>query len=298
LSVVFRHFRHPHLRDLLRTASVLLLHLLLIGGPILLVSKITFAADLNLPPPPDFLPFSSTLVSDWTVTLGVAGQIQPKFEGAKSFMFSPTPILSIRHAGSPETFQSPSDSPSISLIDFGQFQAGPVAKFIPARDSSANLPGLRKVDAAFELGGFAEYFPADWLRTRLEVRKGIGGHNGLVADLSADIIVPITQRLTISGGPRLSWGDRRALSPYFDISPLQSLLSGLPPYQVKSSAYSTGVGAQVSYLLTTQWEISPFVEYDRLLGSVAKSPLVKQRGSANQFTVGIGLSYTFDVKVK
>jgi MipA family protein len=287
LSVVLQHFRRRHLRHLLCIVT-------------LLVSKAAFAADpaLNLPPPPDFLPFSSALVSDWTVTLGVAGQIEPRFEGSKSFIFSPTPILSIRRAGSPEKFESSTDSPSISLIDFGQFSAGPVGKFIPSRDSSANLPGLRKVGAAFELGGFAEYFPVDWFRTRLEVRKGIGGHSGIVADLSADIIVPITQRLTISGGPRLSLKDRRALSPYFDISPIQSLVSGLPPYQVKSSAYSTGAGAQVSYMLTSQWEISTFVEYDRLLGSAAKSPLVKQRGSTNQFTVGIGLSYTFDVKIK
>jgi MipA family protein len=44
--------------------------------------------------------------------------------------------------------------------------------------------------------------------------------------------------------------------------------------------------------------VHAYVEYERLLGDAAKSPLVTLRGSPNQTTVGIGASYAFDFKIR
>ena len=51
------------------------------------------------------------------------------------------------------------------------------------------------------------------------------------------------------------------------------------------------------YQITPRWEAHYYVEYDRLLGGAAASPLVQLRGSPNQVTVGLGASYSFDVRV-
>jgi MipA family protein len=48
------------------------------------------------------------------------------------------------------------------------------------------------------------------------------------------------------------------------------------------------------YAWTKHIDTEVFGEYERLLGSSAKAPLVRQRGSANQFVAGLGLSYKFD----
>ncbi|MBV8394375.1 MAG: MipA/OmpV family protein, partial [Alphaproteobacteria bacterium] len=37
------------------------------------------------------------------------------------------------------------------------------------------------------------------------------------------------------------------------------------------------------------------VEYDRLVGDAANSPLVTVRGNANQLTFGGGFAYSFDI---
>jgi outer membrane protein len=39
-----------------------------------------------------------------------------------------------------------------------------------------------------------------------------------------------------------------------------------------------------------------YVEYDRLTGSIANSPLVEQRGTPDQFTFGFGTTYSFDFR--
>jgi outer membrane protein len=255
---------------------------------------------LTLPPPPFTLPFLPSISGDWTVTIGGGGELKPDFEGAKRYTVSPVPIFSVRRAGSPERFRDPRDGAGIALIDFGGFRAGPVGKFKAERKSSsyAELNGLGDVKFAVEIGGFAEYFPLDWFRTRVEARRGFGGHNGVVADFSADVIVPVLQRFSLSGGPRFTLESKRATEPYFSVDAAQALASGLPAFDAKGGAHSVGAGAQARYRLSPQWEVHSYIEYDRLLGDAAASPLVTLRGSPNQTTVGIGAFYSFDVRVR
>jgi outer membrane protein len=176
-------------------------------------------------------------------------------------MFSPIPIFSIRRAGSADQFRSPRDSASIALIDFGDLRAGPAGKFVASRkaDNYSELNGLGDVSTAIELGGFIEYFPVDWFRTRGELRQGFGGHHGVVADWSADFIVPVIQRLIVSAGPRFTWESTSATSPYFGIDAVQAAATGLSIFDAKGGAHSAGAGAQVSYRINPRWEIHSYV---------------------------------------
>jgi MipA family protein len=255
---------------------------------------------ITLPAPPFELPLVPSLSGNWTVMVGVGGAYTPDFEGAKRSTFSPVPIFSIRRAGSAEQFHGPRDGASIALIDFGDFRAGPVGKFRSARNANSypELNGLGDVNFAVELGAFVEYFPVDWFRMRVETRQGFGGHHGVVADFSADMIVPVMQQFTVSAGPRFTWESTKATSPYFGIDAVQAMASGLPAFDAKGGAHSAGAGAQVSYRVNPQWEVHSYVEYERLLGDAAASPLVTLRGSPNQTTIGFGASYSFDVKIR
>jgi outer membrane protein len=253
-----------------------------------------------LPAPPPSLPFLSSVSGDWTVMVGAGGEATPDFEGSKRYMANAVPIFSVYRAGSPDRFHSPRDNAGITLFDFDGFYAGPVGKFVMARTASSDntLRGLGDVNAAIEVGGFAEYFPVDWFRTRVEVRQGFGGHHGVVADFSGDFIVPLSQRWTLSGGPRFTVENTNATAPYFSITPAQAMASGLPMFDAKGGAHSTGAGAQVRYQIDPQWEAHSYAEYQHLLGAAAASPLVKLRGSPDQATVGLGISYSFDFRVR
>jgi outer membrane protein len=111
--------------------------------------------------------------------------------------------------------------------------------------------------------------------------------------------------LTLSGGPRLTLQTSEAVSPYFSITPAQSAatvalapstgLAPLPVYTAGGGVYSYGAGAQARYFWNPQFATHVFVEYERLTGDAANSPLVVQRGSPNQFTYGLGATYSFDM---
>jgi MipA family protein len=264
---------------------------------VLLMARSVQASAQSSYVPPSFLSSVSGL---WTVAVGVNVVGQPAFDGGKGNSFSVSPILSIgRAGGSAERFRSQRDSSSIALFDDEGFSAGPAGKLKEGRTASSHteLNGLGDVDRTLEVGGFVQYFPVDWFRLRAEVRQGFGGHHGVVADFSADAIVPIWQRLTLSGGPRFTWESTQATAPYFGIDAAQALASGLPAFDAKDGAHSVGAGTQLRYQINPQWEAHAYVEYERLLGDAAASPLVTQRGSPNQTSFGLGASYAFDVRV-
>jgi outer membrane protein len=246
---------------------------------------------------PDWL--RSAVPGGWTVTVGIEGRGRPAFEGSDRYVADPVPILSLRRSDSTARFRSPRDGASIALINAGGFYFGPVGKFRNARDESdyEELRGLGDVDWALEVGLFAEYWPTDWFRGRVEVRRGFHGHEGIVADVSADFVVSVMQAWTLSGGPRVTLADTKATAPYFGINADQSAASGLPMFDAKGGLYSVGAGLQARYQWTSQWAVRSYVEYSRLMEDAAKSPLVTERGSPNQVTFGLGVTYSFDIKL-
>jgi outer membrane protein len=254
----------------------------------------------TLPVPAVSLPFLPTPAGLWTVTIGAGGSFRPAFEGSTHYLLSPVPIINVQRAGSGQPpFISPRDSGGIALFDAGGFRAGPVISSLPSRKagSDAALSGLHDVKTTIELGGFVEYFPVDWFRARAEVRRGFIGSMGVFADLSADAIVPVWDRLTWSAGPRLSFANTHATAPFFGIDQTEALASGLPVFNAKGGLHSVGVGTQLRYQISPHWEAHTAVEYQRLTGDAAASPLVTQRGSPNQTTFSMGASYAFDVRI-
>jgi outer membrane protein len=236
--------------------------------------------------------------ADWTITLGAEGRLVPAFEGSRIYQIWPYPILAIRRAGTPRDFTSPRDGFSVAIVNLGQFRFGPTAKVgLPreVNDDPEALAGLGNVPWKFEIGAFAEFWPMPWLRTRGELRQGVSGHHGLVGELTADVVVPASEQLTLSAGPRLTLASAPALQPYYGITAAQSFASGYPFYDPKGGLKAVGAGAQARWQWNRQWATNVYVEYDRLLAGAADSPIVTRHGSADQVMVGVGLSYTFDV---
>jgi outer membrane protein len=235
--------------------------------------------------------------ADWTVTLGLQGRVLPSYPGATSSDLLPIPLFDIRQAGTPRRFANPRDGLGIGLYDDGPFRFGITGKAeLPRRvDGDPNLAGLDNVDWTLEPGLFVEYWPVDWLRTRGEIRQGIGGHHGQIGDLSADVVVPVTPALTLSGGPRATIASSEALMPYFGVTAAQAAASIYPEYHADGGLRSFGLGGLARYQVAPNWSAHVFVEYERLAGSPSNSPIVTMHGSPDQVSIGIGFTYSFDM---
>src|SRR5262249_26577378 len=193
------------------------------------------------------------------------------------------PLFSIRKVGTPPKYSGPRDSFGFTILDLGQIKIGPAVQIAWPRNASSDraLNGLGDVNFAVQAGAFSEYWPGQWLRLRGEGRQGFGGENGVTGGLFLDAITPGGQCLVFAG-PRLTAQSTAAVSPYFSITPAQSIgstvagLPALPVYHADGGLYSYGAGSQVEYFFNQQWAAHGFVEYQRLTGSAADSPLVIQ----------------------
>ncbi|MEI2297793.1 MipA/OmpV family protein [Ensifer sp. MJa1] len=233
---------------------------------------------------------------DWYLKVGATGFLGPKYEGASKRMLQAAPLISLGKAGSTVRFSSRNDNMSYALVDQGSFRAGVVGKFIFERDAdtSSDLSGLDPVKFGGELGGFAEVYPTDWLRVRAEVRQGIRSHDGVVADIAADAFTDISSTVRISGGPRLTAATSDYYDAYYGVNAREAAASGLSPYNPGGGVGSAGVGAAITWQATDKLDTSAYAEYRRLLGPAADSSLVRERGSRDQFMVGLSATYRFD----
>ncbi|WP_413813570.1 MipA/OmpV family protein [Mesorhizobium sp. Root157] len=235
------------------------------------------------------------LSGDWYLTLGATGLVAPNFEGGKKYLVSATPIISLGKAGSAVRFSSRNDNISLALIDDGNVRAGLTGKFLWGRDNDADeLRGLDPVRWGGEVGGFFEVYPLDWMRLRGELRHGIRSHSGFVADIAADAFYDVTPEVRISGGPRISIASSKYFDAYYGVSAAESVASTLSEYHPGGGIKSTGVGGAITWKVTDPITASLFGEYSRLAGPAADSSLVQERGSRDQFTIGVSTSYRFD----
>ncbi len=233
--------------------------------------------------------------STWIVTLGAYGGAEPSFPGAGSYAFALRPIVDIYRAGDRTWLTLPTDAYSFTLYSTGDFRFGAAADYIFNRnhhDDSA-LRGLPDIDYTFEVGAFAEYYPLPFLRTRIELLQGISGADGFHANFIADYILSPDPSWLFTVGPRLQIVDTQFESAFFSVSSAESGPSGLPPFHASGGLYSAGIDATVRYNLSDCVSLRAFAEWDRLLGDVADSPIVRLRGSENQFQFGLGAAYRF-----
>ena len=247
------------------------------------------AADIAPPPQAPAPP-------DWIITVGADARIVPLYMGSNKWGPLALPNLAWRRAASPEPFSSARDGIGIALFDNGVIALGPVGSFIfPRRQSySSTLSGLGNIGMTYEIGGFIDYWAVPWLRTRVEVLQGFGAADGLIANFAADAVIPISEDVTLSGGPRARIVSAGMEAPYFSINQTQSIASGLPLYSAGGGWQAVGAGTQLKYRFNPSWATYGFVEYDKLLGPTASSPIVREPGgSPNQWKFGVGLTYSF-----
>jgi len=236
--------------------------------------------------------------SKWSVVVGGGGAYAPDYEGSDDYEFQPFPFVSIVYD---DFIFIEGTALGINLLDFegplgdDRIKAGPIARYGFGRDEDDNnaLDGLGDVDDSIEVGGFLKYQVGIWSAGLTVVQDVGGGHDGLLAEASTGISVPLTEELRSSIEASTSWADSNYMDTYFGISSAQSAKSGLDQFDADAGFKDVAVTLGLDYMLTESIGLSGRAQYKRLLGDAASSPIVEDEGSADQFFGGLFLTYRF-----
>ena len=230
------------------------------------------------------------------VRVGLGGQLKPEFPGSEDYNVLPLVDFDLARGSNPFPFEAPDDAFGIRLISSGRFSAGPAANLQGKRKESDVGAEVGNVKPTIEVGGFAEYQASDTVRVRADLRKGLNGHEGLIGSLGFDKFWRDGDKYVISVGPRVLISDAKFQRAYFGVDTAHALESGLPAYRPDGGIYAVAAASGLSYQFNSRFGAFGYARYERLVGDAAKSPIVRELGSRNQLSGGVGLNYTFNVK--
>lgn len=232
---------------------------------------------------------------DWTFDIGPGVVVAPWFEGSANYRVLPIPNLDLRYQRD-KVFISARDGIGATLFDADGFKAGPILRYRFARNEGDGgyLSGMGTVPFTVEGGGFLRY-DLPYLAAKMELRRGLGGSNGLIFDALVDGKLRLSPTFFLSAGPRLSVTDGTYNQAYFGVTANQSSNSGYAQYYPGAGLRSVGAAASAVWRITDKLTLVGFGGYNYLADVAANSPLVTgPGGSRNQFVGGGALSWRFE----
>jgi outer membrane protein len=234
---------------------------------------------------------------DVRVRVGLGAELRPEYIGADKNEIGPLWDFDVARGSKQFKFEAPDDHTALALYSKHGFRFGPVVNLEDSRKNKDVGAPVGKVKMTFEAGAFAQYEMRDSLRFRGELRKGLGGHDGLVGSLAVDKIWRAGDKYVFSIGPRVLFSDSKYQRAYFGVTPEASIAAGIPTYRPGNGIHAVAAASGLSYQFNNRFGMFGFARYERLVGDAAKSPIVREFGSRNQWSAGAGLSYTFNLKL-
>jgi outer membrane protein len=234
--------------------------------------------------------------ADRVLSLGLFSFYGPKHLGAERYGPFAFPTLDIRRPDEGFALASPDDGLSVALLDTSRFSLGPVAALRQGRNAGidSRFAGLDHAPWTIEAGIFADWWVLpERLRTRVEVRHGVRGGDGFAVDLSADLFSK-TGRFTFAVGPRLGLLDAGLARIQFGVSEVAAARNPLfSTFDARGGLQTVGLAASIDYDWSSAWRTTLYGRFDRLVGDAAASSITRRLGSEEQFTTGLGLTYSF-----
>ncbi|MFN0192485.1 MAG: MipA/OmpV family protein [Aestuariivirga sp.] len=238
------------------------------------------------------------------VKLGVGAAALPDYEGSNEYTFIPFPSFEIEHEG----FKLKSSRLGVEadLIPILGLDAGPIVRYNFGRDSGVDddvVSLLPEIGESVEVGGYiAGGLPLNLLGldsnsilfARVDVIQGLdGGHEGLTADVATGLITDFSDQFSLITAATASFMSGGYADSMFGISAAGSAASGLAAYDPDGGLKDVGVAFIATYEWTDNWSGTLIGSYKRLVGDAADSPIVKDRGSPDQFFAGVSIGYAF-----
>jgi outer membrane scaffolding protein for murein synthesis (MipA/OmpV family) len=214
--------------------------------------------------------------------LGLGVRVTPEFPAAEQYIYQPWPIAELQFLRIPVLGEVVTGDPSIVSVY-------PSFDIVGERESgdAAYLAGTDDVDHSVEIGpGLA--LERGGLRGFAQVRYGVSGHNGFVAEAGVDYVSDQHERFRVTAGPRISLASGEYMDAYFSVP----AGAALPAYDADGGLKDIGVDVEATYAVTRQVRVHATAGYRRYVGQAGDSPIV-DAGDQNRFTLGIGLSYRF-----
>ncbi len=224
---------------------------------------------------------------DLVLTVRAGVQVSPSYLGSSDYEVGPDLAARLDYIRFPGGFEFGSGRTVGFRTGWGLRGS---ARYLGERnaDEHDEIKGLDDVDWSFELGLGVGYEQRNW-RAFTDVRYGVIGHNAWVGEVGADGIAYPVDGLTVTLGPRLSFGTDNFAETYFGVSADESAASGLDQFNASGGLLGAGMELGARYRFNERWGVEGAATWNRLVNDAGDSP-VTATGSADQYEVRLGIT--------
>lgn len=231
---------------------------------------------------------------------GAIGMV-PDYIGSDDYTIAGAPAGRITFSGTRDLRLIATNLTS-NLINHEFIRFGPAINYRFGRDDVDDdiVDRMGDIDSAFEIGASMglDFSNASSPRHRfgafLEFLHDVSGeHGGYLVTGTMKYWRPLGRAFDFGLQAGVTYGNRDYMNAYFGVSASDSALSGLPTYSANGGIRDLTITPSLIFHLSKKWHIGGFFRYQRILSDAADSPLVDQRGDANQILVGLGLAYSW-----
>jgi len=230
---------------------------------------------------------------DWSIMLGGVTFLSPDYEGSDNVEVKGLPFLDV--SWRKRFFLNFQQGLGVNIIQNKNLTFGTSIGYYGSReeDDNESLRGLGDVDGGVD-GRLFVFVPVGPISLTSMYRRDLSGnHDGAIFSVGALFFKPVTPKLRLNLQGRLNFASENFMNTYFDINLSQASRSSRTVYDADAGIKDISAFNILIYSLTRHWNVVSFMMFSRLLGDAATSPIVEERGTANQFRFGLGLSYRF-----
>ena len=229
--------------------------------------------------------------SDWEFKIGAIGGVRPRWQGSNSYTLSWAPEYSVVWR---DRLFLKNESLGVNAIKTKRFKGGFQVRRVRGRgDNAHDLDGVEGVDTSTEVGGFLRYDPGP-LRLYVEVHHDVdGGHEGTIGLVGASTKLTLAEVLTFRARAEVTAADGNYMDSFFGVDSTSAANSGLDRHDADAGFRDVGLMLTTGYKITEHWRLGLRLSYRRLVHEAADSPIVRKRGSPNQYRAGLGLTFNF-----
>ena len=233
----------------------------------------------------------------YKISVGAGPGLAPQYEGSDDYEGIPM-LFAEAVWNSGRYVRLDGSKLRANVLTHDMFRLGLVANYRLGRDDYIDVDDdsvkkMKKVDDSFELGAFGGVQIDNWTFMVEALNDVSDGHDGVVATLSGKYTWRVNDPWTLSVGVSTSWADSDYMSSFFDVNARDSASSGLNRYNADDGFKDVGCNLGATYIWTDNWSILASGSYRRLVGDAEDSPVVDDRGDANQYVLGVRVVYTF-----
>ncbi|HEY7747003.1 MAG TPA: MipA/OmpV family protein [Desulfuromonadales bacterium] len=184
-----------------------------------------------------------------------------------------------------------------NVVPSKNWHLGPMVRYRAERDDVKDdeIDNFEKVDAATEVGLFASYSGEHLIAVLSGTKDVSASYSGYLGELGLGYKIPLSRgALTLFA--MTTYADSEYMETYFDVTPANSIRSGLPTYEAESGFKDASAGFAWQHNLNDNWGLLTVARYSRLLEDAEDSPVVDEEGDANQYFAGFLVNYRFAAK--